>query len=105
MNTPRKFYVSQYGFIWSLSRAGFEAFLHDGATGKGYSLDDPKYGARTLGVECAKRDSTRERNLSRLPKHLRGALVVFPLDWTAETFGRALSASVRGDWDTLRFGL
>lgn len=44
----RRFYVTQFGFYWSLSKQGYLRFLQDGATGIGWSLDSPLYEAREI---------------------------------------------------------
>ena len=109
MDTPktRRFYVSQFGFIWSLPRDGFEALLRSGAAGNGYDLKDPAFKATELREECAKRESTRDKREGHygLPPRLGDAIVIFPLDWKQEVFERAVEALAAEDWDTFRYGL
>lgn len=106
-----RYYIEQYGSLWSIPLKGLEALLEKGASGEGYDLADPALGAAALKVSCLRRETLREKLGSHLPKRLRDlveegtALVLRPLDWDVETFQRALEAVVRGDHDYLRYGV
>lgn len=70
----RRFYVRQYGVIWSMTRAAFRDMLEVGAKGQAFELDD--YG----------------RRIKRLPYSRSGlgydARMVY--DWDQGWFAKAL---------------
>jgi hypothetical protein len=104
---PRRFYISQFGYIWSLPRDGFAALLRDGAAGKGYDLSNPEFKATELREQVAKREATRAKRegFYGLPPRLHDAITIFPLDWDVETFQRAVIALDAKDWDAFRYGV
>lgn len=45
----RRYYIEQYGYIWSFSLVDYKRFLEHAATCKdGWNLDDPQWNARQV---------------------------------------------------------
>lgn len=79
---PRvRYYVAQYGFVWSMDLQGMLRFLRNGAEGGTWNLDD--YGHCLHGTHTFPRGESG-------PKRWWGKYVIRPLDWEQEEFAFTL---------------
>lgn len=79
----KRYYVTQYGYVWSLSWENLLRFLRNGAEGKEWNLDH--YGKplqeQYHSLNLAKPNPARTR-----PQRFAFRYLVKPLDWTPEDF-------------------
>lgn len=79
---PRvRYYVAQYGGVWSLDLPGMLRFLRNGAEGGEWHLKD--YGQQLHGWHTFRRGETP-------PRRWWGKYLIQPLDWEPEEFAYAL---------------
>lgn len=79
---PRvRYYVAQYGYVWSLTLGELRRFLRLGAEGHPYNLDE--CGHRLAGLHTFARGQEP-------PKRWIGRYLIRPLDWETEEFAYAL---------------
>ena len=79
---PRqRYYVTQYGYVWSLTLAELRKFLHDGAQGHPYDMR--LYGRELAGVH-------QHVGSDLGPRRFWGEYVIHPLDWEPSDFAGAL---------------
>lgn len=83
-----RFYLAQFGGVWSVTRKALRRILAQGAAGGGYTIDGD--GVRPL-AERFSEAAVRERG-GVLPQRWRrpGVVLLRPLRWTPEDFRAAL---------------
>lgn len=79
--SARRYYATQFGYVWSMTRDAMARFLTRGATG--YSLAE--YGRELRGVWRTR----TETGARTVPARFAGAFFVDPLDWDPEDFADA----------------
>lgn len=83
-----RFYVAQFGGVWSVTRKALRRILAQGAAGGGYAIDGD--GVRPL-AERFSESAYRERGGVLPPRWRRpGVVLLRPLRWTPEDFQAAL---------------
>jgi hypothetical protein len=94
MSVHRRYYATQYGYIWSMTKKQFQAFLENGVVSDSWNLED--FGRRLRGpgkhgeFPVSRIISQDGRGHTSIPSRMTCAVVIRPLDWTRENFEDAL---------------
>lgn len=74
----RRYYIEQFNYIWSFSLEGYKLFLENGAAGKEWDLDDPRYNSSII------------KN-----KPQKSANPINPIDFSSEDFQEEIEYSLK----------
>lgn len=96
-----KFYVTQFGAVWSCDAKSLEAMLSEASSTGCYTLDEAR-GFRRVARSFS--EASYDRREGFLPRYWRSRrrVLLMPLDQTQEWFAEMLAALRRGDYDEMR---
>ena len=94
-----RFYLAQFGCVWSVTAEALRRVLTEGSAGGGYSISG--VGVRELAVRFSEASAQRREDV---PKRWRrpGVVLLRPVRWTREDFATALLALDEGRYEDLR---
>lgn len=97
---PPRFYLTQFGAVWSASADALERLLEEASRTGCYDLDAP--GITRIRARFS--EASYDRREGFLPRSWRSRrrVLLRPLDQTQEWFADMLAALRRGDYDEMR---